>query len=51
MTTLIGILQALVAGDSEPARTDHPDLEPRDVAELHLLLASLEEPPPGTTGG
>ena len=44
-------LQALLAGDPEPARTDHPDLDPRDVAELHLLLASLAEPPPETTDG
>jgi hypothetical protein len=45
-------LQALLAGDPEPARTDHPDLEPRrDAAELHLLLASIAEPGPETTDG
>jgi tetratricopeptide (TPR) repeat protein len=47
--TLVHILQALLAGDPEPARTGHPDLDPRDVAELHLLLASLNELPPATT--
>ena len=46
ITALVQVLQALLAGDPEPARTDHPDLDPRDVAELHLLLASLAEPPP-----
>jgi tetratricopeptide (TPR) repeat protein len=45
-TALVQILQALLAGDPEPARTDHPDLHPRDVAELHLLLESLATPPP-----
>jgi hypothetical protein len=51
ITTLVHTLQALLAGDPEPARTDHPDLHPRDVAELHLLLASLDEPPPEATSG
>jgi hypothetical protein len=50
-TTLIHVLRALLAGDPEPARTDHPDLEPRDVAELHLLLESLAEPAPEPTTG
>jgi tetratricopeptide (TPR) repeat protein len=49
-TTLVAILQALLAGDPEPARTDHPDLHSRDVAELRLLLTSLDESPPGRTG-
>ena len=43
ITALVHVLQALLAGDPEPARTDHPDLHPRDVAELRLLLASLAE--------
>ena len=47
ITALVRILHALLAGDPEPARTDHRDLGPRDVAELHLLLESLDEPPPG----
>jgi tetratricopeptide (TPR) repeat protein len=51
ITALVNALQALLAGDPEPARTDHPDLDPRDVAELRFLLASLAEPPPGTTAG
>jgi tetratricopeptide (TPR) repeat protein len=49
ITALVQILQALLAGDPEPARTDHPDLGPRDVAELQLLLESLAEPPPEAT--
>jgi hypothetical protein len=45
------MIMSALASDAGPARTDHPDLDPRDVAELRLLLASLDEPPPGTTGG
>ena len=51
ITALVHALQALLAGDPEPARTDHPDLAPRDVAELRFLLASLGEPPPEATDG
>lgn len=41
ITAFITILQALLAGDPEPARTDHPDLDIFDVVELRLLLEAL----------